>query len=351
MFPFSLPDRYQFLGEKLKGGQGDIYVFLDKFLDRKVAIKVMVDNADLRKELVAIQGVRSRHIAQLYDIVETKNGAIGLVEEFVPGDHVSEYAAKNDISGEFEAILYQIACGLSDIHASGKVHRDIKPANMKFDGEHIIKILDFGLAAEATPDLETVDARGTPCYIAPELYASPPIKFTGAVDTFAFGVTARVIAQGGAILPVFRQTPPYQTPFPSFSTCPITIAPDVVAILDLTLQLDPNRRPRMSEVRDALAKRLVFGKHKALITYGKNHLLQDVGKSGTLKVGNDGITISYNGLSFNIISLTGNVYINNAPASVGMSLPDSCVITLGPPYIRTARTYVPFNVSHPEVVL
>lgn len=350
MLPVKLPERYKFLGQKLKGGQGDVYVCLDQYLDRKVAVKVMVDDDDLRKELAAIQGVRSRHIAQLYEIVES-SGSIALVQEYVPGDHVGEYAAKHEMAREFEPILYQIACGLTDIHASGKIHRDIKPRNMKFDGERIIKILDFGLAAHATPDLDTVDARGTPCYIAPELYASPPIKFTAAVDSFAFGVTARVIAQGGALLPVFKQTPPYMTPFPSFSNCPIPIAPEVIQVLDRTLSVDPAMRPAMSEIRDTLEKRLVFGKHAAVITHGKNHVLRDIGKTGSLKIGNDGISITYDGLNFTIAAVTGDVYINNIPASAGMRLPDSCVITLGAWHLRSARTYVPFNVSHPEVVL
>jgi serine/threonine protein kinase len=190
--PFTLPDRYQYLNETLQGGQGDVYVCMDKFLQRKVAIKVMAnrsDNAEIRKELASIQGIRSRHIAQVYDIVESTKGTLGLVEEFVPGDDVGGHAAKHKTSFECIAVLYQIACGLSDIHASGKIHRDIKPRNMELDGENVVKILDFGLSSNSARDLETVDARSTPCYIAPELYGEPPIRYTSAVDTFAYGVT------------------------------------------------------------------------------------------------------------------------------------------------------------------
>jgi serine/threonine protein kinase len=80
----------------------------------------------------AIQAIRSRHVAHLYDVVESKKGVIGLVQEFVPGSDVGAWAANKDGADGSEhclIVLYQIACGLSDIHASGKIHCDIKPRN------------------------------------------------------------------------------------------------------------------------------------------------------------------------------------------------------------------------------
>jgi serine/threonine protein kinase len=354
-FPFKLPKRYVYEGPTLNGGQAAVYVCRDQYLDRRVAIKVMTgvsDATEMVKELAAIQSVRSRHVAQLYDIVKAEHsGKVGLVQEYVPGPNVKDYAKDTDVGRSYLLLLYQIACGLSDIHNSGKIHRDIKPSNIKLDAENVVKILDFGLASDAGPDVETHDARGTPCYIAPELYATPPIKYTAAVDTFAFGVTARVIAESGAMLPAFRQTPPYTSRFPSFSTSPIPIPTEVAAILDLTLDSNPGKRPTMSQVRDVLARRLLYGKHKAVVTYGAAHELSVPGKSFHLNAGIGDITIRYDGLSFTIESVSGDVYINNRRAQVGETLPSSCVITLGDPSLGASRTFVPFNVSHPGVVL
>ena len=99
-FPFKLPPRYVYEGPTLSGGQGDVYVCRDTYLNRKVAIKVLVDSGDtvaLRKELSAIQSVRSRHVAQLYDTVRPPKGAgIGLVQEFVPGPTVNDYQSGSD---------------------------------------------------------------------------------------------------------------------------------------------------------------------------------------------------------------------------------------------------------------
>jgi eukaryotic-like serine/threonine-protein kinase len=354
-FPFKLPKRYVYEGPTLDGGQGSVYVCRDKFLDRKVAIKVLTgvsDSVEIGKELSAIQSVRSRHIAQVYDFVRSGDGrTVGLVQEFVPGPNVNVYAKSNKLDAIYLLLLYQIACGISDIHDSGRIHRDIKPSNIKLDAEDVVKILDFGLAAHALPDPETTDARGTPCYIAPELYATPPVKYTPAVDVFAFGVMARVIADGGAILPVFRQTPPFATPFPSFASCPVALTPEVISTLDSTISVDPKKRFAMTQVRDVLASRLLYGRHRAIVTYGTMHELSSPGKSINLKTGTGGVTIRYNGLLFVIESISGDAYINNAVAQVGQPLPGSCVITLGPPHHGAARTFVPFNVSHPGVVL
>jgi serine/threonine protein kinase len=355
-FPFKLPPRYVYEGPTLSGGQGDVYVCRDTYLNRKVAIKVLVDSGDtvaLRKELSAIQSVRSRHVAQLYDTVRPPKGAgIGLVQEFVPGPTVNDYQSGSDPTHDFIRVLYQIACGIADIHKAGKIHRDIKPSNIRLDGEGVVKILDFGLTSKMGVDAVTIDARGTMCYLAPELYVTAPIKLSPAIDTFAFGVTARVIAEGGAMLPVFRQTPPYRTAFPSFSGCSLSLPTEVVALLDKTLSVAPSDRPLMSEIRDLLGRRLLYGKHRAVVTYGQMHELSKPGKSISLSIPGVGATaIKYDGLLFTIESVSGNVYINNRRAVVGEELPDSCVITIGAPVLGAGRTFAPFNVSHPGVVL
>jgi len=354
--PFKLPPRYTHSGKKFEGGQGSVYVCKDTYLERLVAIKVIEDSsgtAHILKELAAIQQIKSRHVVQIYDIVRSVKGdALGIVQEFVPGPHVSSHFKAEMGLDDFIKILYQIACGISDIHQSGIVHRDIKPANIKLDAEGIAKLLDFGLSVESRKAPVTHAARGTACFLAPEMYGTLPIKYTTAVDTFAFGVTARTIAEGGAILPAFRQTPPFGNPLPSFANCKLGIPPDVVNILDGTLVSDPKKRPEMTVVRDRLARRILYGKHRAVVSSsGQIHELSDPGKSIFLKAGTDQIRIKYDGLQFTVESLAGDVFLNNTSTNIGSVLPDSCVITLGGPALKWNRTFAPFNVSHPGVVL
>jgi len=42
--------------------------------------------------------------------------------------------------------MIQISRGLSKAHGQGIVHRDIKPANVIETGDHVMKIVDFGLS-------------------------------------------------------------------------------------------------------------------------------------------------------------------------------------------------------------
>ena len=354
--PFELPPRYTHSGKKFEGGQGSVYVCNDTYLERAVAIKVIEDSsgtAQILKELSAIQKIKSRHVVQIYDIIKSEDGdAFGIVQEFVPGQHVSTHFKVAMGLDDYIKILYQIACGISDIHQSCIVHRDIKPSNMKLDAEGVVKLLDFGLSVESRKAPVTHAARGTACFLAPEMYGTLPIKYTAAVDTFAFGVTARTIAEGGAILPPFRQTPPFGSPLPSFANSKLGIPPEVASILDGTLESDPKKRAEMTVVRDTLARRLLYGKHRAVVTSnGQMHELSDPGKSIVLRAGSDQITVKYDGLQFTVESLAGDLFLNNTRTNVGSALPDSCVITLGGPALRWGRTFAPFNVSHPGVVL
>src|SRR5208337_1771902 len=115
--PFKLPDRFEFTGTRLVGGQAFVYVCNDKFLHRKVALKTPRSShapESLRKELAILCEIRSRHIAEVYDVLDARRSSLfAIVEEFVPGPTVQEYAEKSEIKIDgFLRILYQLACAL-----------------------------------------------------------------------------------------------------------------------------------------------------------------------------------------------------------------------------------------------
>ena len=43
-------------------------------------------------------------------------------------------------------MLYNLLCGLKQIHEAGIIHRDIKPANILIDQDCQVKIADFGIS-------------------------------------------------------------------------------------------------------------------------------------------------------------------------------------------------------------
>lgn len=147
--------------------------------------------------------------------------------------------------------------------------------------------------------------------------------------------------------------PPQPNTASYFAGLPQGIAPDVVDVLDACLTAEAEDRPDMQEVRDVLARHLLFGKHQALVVYANRPTYLNTSKpSVNLKVDGIGqVGIHYNGLEFLVQSMAGEIFINNQQLAAGVALPGSCVIAFGAPERGSGRTYVTVDVSHPEVVL
>ncbi len=349
----SLPARYQISGAALAGGMGSVHPCQDAVLDRKVAIKVIHDTANRRRmidELKALLKMRSKHVVQVYDVLQLGGSDLGIVQEFIEGSDLFEPALAPTTTADFYKQIWQIAAGISDIHAVGVIHRDIKLNNMKIDPEGVVKIFDFGLARDDGPTASTVGFVGTCGFAAPELYAANA-RFTTAVDTYAFGATALFIATRGLPADLMAQ-PPISTGVSHFTGTPFAIAPEIIQALDQCLSHTPSHRPAMSQVRDLLARHILFDRHQALLVFqGRASYLNATGRSVNLSLPNMGqIQIRYDGLDFRVQSISGEVRVNNRQLAVGDALPGSCVVALGAPEQRN-RKYITFDLSHPEIVL
>jgi len=103
-------------------------------------------------------------------------------------------------------IATQIADGLQAAHAAGIVHRDLKPENILITGDGRIKVLDFGVAKNASRPLES-DATetlnitrpgvvvGTVAYMSPE-QARGLSDLDGRSDQFSFELVLYELAAG-----------------------------------------------------------------------------------------------------------------------------------------------------------
>ncbi|KAK7272943.1 hypothetical protein RIF29_13988 [Crotalaria pallida] len=103
-------------------------------------------------------------------------------------------------------ILYQIAIGvargLEYLHKGCNTrifHFDIKPHNILLDENYCPKISDFGLA-KISPKNESIismlDARGTPGYIAPEVFSRNFGVVSHKSDVYSFGMMVLEIVGG-----------------------------------------------------------------------------------------------------------------------------------------------------------
>lgn len=75
------------------------------------------------------------------------------------------------------------------------LHRDIKPSNVLIDRRRVAKLCDFGLAVTVGTLLtQTSTIRGTPSYLAPELYMSN--EATQAADVYSMGIVYHELLTG-----------------------------------------------------------------------------------------------------------------------------------------------------------
>jgi serine/threonine-protein kinase len=350
----NLPARYVPDGRQAAGGFGSVFFCDDTHLERKVAIKVIKDNRDRRRisdEIQALLQMRSKHVVQVYDVVVTDSGQLGIVQEFVEGEDLFEAESPRRCASDYMKTLWQIATGISDIHTAGVIHRDIKPNNIKVSAEGIIKIFDFGLAREEGPAAKTVGFVGTRGFAAPEQLLGG--AFTKAVDTYAFGVTALYIALQSLPASLLAM-PPVAPATNPFLALPFSLAPSVAGLLNRCLSANPNERPLMSVIRDTLGRHLLFNRHQALAVYdGQASFLNSNEPLVSLQFPTVGsIDIQYDGLTFRVINVDGEVFINNRAAATGEEIPGSCVVSLGSSARRASqRVFITFDVSYPEVVL
>ncbi|HVJ94653.1 MAG TPA: serine/threonine-protein kinase [Labilithrix sp.] len=169
-----------------RGGMGVVIEATNLQLGQKVALKVLAKGADdaavvdrFMREARAAAGLRSEHVARVYDVGKDPSHGPFIVMELLDGRPLTEVMASVGRVPIHRAVEYVIdACeGLGEAHARGIVHQDVKPANLFLatgsDGRPTIKVLDFGIATVRSKGRE-VDAKashasaGTPAYLSPE---------------------------------------------------------------------------------------------------------------------------------------------------------------------------------------
>ena len=148
--------RYEIRSKLGEGGMGQVYLARDTSeLDRTVAIKLLPDEvaADPKRMQRFIQEARTvsalnhPNVLTIYEFGhegETRFIATECVEGVTVREHMRAHRVKLH---EVLDIATQVAAALDAAHEAHVVHRDIKPDNiMVRRRDHIVKVLDFGLA-------------------------------------------------------------------------------------------------------------------------------------------------------------------------------------------------------------
>mmetsp|Transcript_3497 Transcript_3497/g.12326 ORF Transcript_3497/g.12326 Transcript_3497/m.12326 type:complete len:424 (-) Transcript_3497:1608-2879(-) len=235
-----------------EGAAGEVFVGTDKKTGEKVAIKKMSLSAQNMKMLLTEISIMkdSKHpsIVAYHEsyVVEDK---IWVVMELMDGGCLTDVLEQHDAlkmtERQIAFVCREVLLGLQYIHECHRIHRDIKSDNVLVGGDGMVKIADFGYAAQLSKGkTKRQTIVGTPYWMAPELIRGS--EYDQQVDIWSLGILLMELAEGE---PPYMDFPPLRALFlittkgiPGLKE-PERWSTDMQEFLSQCLQLEPDERP------------------------------------------------------------------------------------------------------------
>ncbi len=196
---------YQIVSAIGRGGMGVVYEGLHPLIGKRVAVKVLNEEASKQAAAVgrflaearAVNAIRHRGIVDIFGFGKVPGGSQYFVMELLEGLPFDEVIRQRAPVAAVDALRWvdEVLDALDAAHHAGVIHRDIKPSNLFLvdtgRGIPYVKLLDFGIAklvafhGQTTPQTNVNAVLGTPDYMAPEQARGQSIS--GLTDIYALG--------------------------------------------------------------------------------------------------------------------------------------------------------------------
>jgi hypothetical protein len=203
-----IQDKYRIVRLIGQGGMGEVYEGENVSIARRVAIKVLLNEAAMNADIVqrfereaqAAGRIGNDHILEVLDLGALPSGERFMVMEFLDGEPLNGRIERlRQLTAEQTIpLVLQALAGLAAAHQAGIIHRDLKPENLfvlkqKAGTPDYVKIIDFGiskfsqLSNEGMKMTKTGSVMGTPYYMSPE-QANGSREADARSDLYAMGV-------------------------------------------------------------------------------------------------------------------------------------------------------------------
>jgi serine/threonine-protein kinase PknK len=238
------------------GGFGVVYRCVQPLLDREVAIKVLTGDLDpdsldrfLREQRAMGRLSGHPHIVTIFQVGTTDGGRPYIVMPCHGKGSLEALIRRHGPMDWCETLRIgvKLAGALEAAHRAGILHRDVKPGNVLLTEYGEPQLTDFGIARIAGGfQTGTGVIIGSPAFTAPEVLAGATP--TPASDVYSLGATLFCVLTGHAAFER-RSGEQVVAQFLRITSQPIPdlreqgLPPDVAAVIERAMALDPSARP------------------------------------------------------------------------------------------------------------
>ncbi len=187
-----------------EGAFASVYRVRQQALDRWVAIKVLHEKdpekkRDLLKEATTQARLSADCIPQVYHVFEWQS-RVCIVMEWIRGVSLLSLVAHFPSAEERLWLADRMIRSLAALHTLGFAHRDLKPQNILVSPGKGVMLVDFGFTKNVVDGQQSVSGvvKGTPAYMAPELWSGSCPADPMRCDVFAAGRIVRDILSNDA---------------------------------------------------------------------------------------------------------------------------------------------------------
>lgn len=204
-----IENKYEILKRIGKGGMSEVYLAMDRNLNKQWAVKEIKKKARDKNNEVVIQSAIAEAnmmkkldhpcLPRIVDIIDRKN-VIYVVMDYIEGEPLSKILEKYGAQPQETVIEWakELAGVLEYLHMQDPpiIYRDMKPANVMLQPNGHIKLIDFGIAREyKEQNVEDTVSLGTKGYAAPEQFGGKG-QTDPRTDIYCLGVTLYHLVTG-----------------------------------------------------------------------------------------------------------------------------------------------------------